>query len=179
MEKTDQTLDRAMEQTPATLCSNVSCEGHLRPRAGSVPNEVGYNCLRESHVADLESVPQGKDSSLKYQTKLDEYVSTIWNTRYLIEFTKCCCNYSFFLPMYKNYTLAEVYRNVILGTEIHNIQLYVEDNMNSRLYIHRDSDMTLQMFIRQNTGMFVPIYPLPMKVVYRIYYDDGSEHSHP
>lgn len=155
MEKTDQTLDRAMEQTPATLCSNVSCEGHRRPRAGS------------------------RVASLQYQNKIDEYVSTICNTRYLIEFTKrCCCNYSFFLPMHQNYTLAEVYREVILGTEIHNVQLYVEDSTSCRLYIHRDSDMTLHMFIRQNAGMFVPIYPLPMKVVYRIYYDDGSDHSH-
>lgn len=146
MEKTDQTLDIAMEQTHAILCSNVSC-------------------------------------SLKYQNKLDEYVSTIWNNRYLIEFTKrcsCCSNYSFFLPMHKNYTLNEVYRNIILVTELDNVQLYLEDSTSCRLDIHRDSDMTLQMFIRQNAGMFVPIYPLPMKVVYRIYYDDGngSEHSH-
>ena len=32
---------------------------------GSVPNFVGYNCLRESKVAELESVPQGKDSVTK------------------------------------------------------------------------------------------------------------------
>ena len=177
MEKTDQTLDRAMEQTHAILCSNVSCEGHRRPRAGS--HVADLESVPQGKDSDLESVPQGKDSSLQYQNKIDEYVSTICNTRYLIEFTKrCCCNYSFFLPMHQNYTLAEVYREVILGTEIHNVQLYVEDSTSCRLYIHRDSDMTLHMFIRQNAGMFVPIYPLPMKVVYRIYYDDGSDHSH-
>ena len=43
----------SMMDDKVQLCS----EGHRRPRMGSVPNFVGYNCLRESKAADLESVP--------------------------------------------------------------------------------------------------------------------------
>ena len=39
----------------------IRFEGQRNP-SGSVPNEVGYNCLRESKVADLESVTLVKDS---------------------------------------------------------------------------------------------------------------------
>jgi hypothetical protein len=40
----------------------IHAEGNRSSRRVSVPNEVGYNCLRESKVADLESVTRVKDS---------------------------------------------------------------------------------------------------------------------
>ena len=50
-------------------------------------------------------------------------------------------------------------------------------NNNEKIAIPRNANIKLCDYINNNTFLFIPIYPLPFKVVYRIYIDDGHNHS--
>jgi hypothetical protein len=101
--------------------------------------------------------------------------------QYLFEITKCC-EYSEFVPTYKTATLADLYKTVlnqICHTGETPVELYTrQNNIVERLVIPNDPAILLRDFINMNHLFFVPIYPLPVTVVYRVYFDDGHIHTH-
>lgn len=112
-----------------------------------------------------------------YMTQMELYVSRVTNRNYWIELTKCC-GYGEILAFYRDYTLSEFY--VAVKQQMvcpDNTVLYILDDQGSRMIIPDDPTITLSQFIRQHIDLFQPIYPLPAKVVYRIYLDDGHIHE--
>lgn len=114
-----------------------------------------------------------------YNEKIQYYFQTITKSKYLFEITKCC-NYSEIVSVYKEQSsLRELYQTV-LGQFHHNslLELSVIKNDTDKLIIPNDENILLREFINTNSSFFIPIYPLPASVVYRIIFDDGHVHSH-
>lgn len=111
-----------------------------------------------------------------YQNRIDEMFNRITNNQYIVEMTKCC-GYSFFMLFHKNYTLADMYNQVLFEMPSNTIELYLQKNTGERLTIPRDSTIILRTFVLENNDWFKPIYAMPVKVVYRVYFDDGHTHE--
>jgi hypothetical protein len=114
-----------------------------------------------------------------YNEKIQYYFQSITKSKYLFEITKCC-NYSEIVSVYKEQSsLRDLYQNVLSQFE-HNslLELSVIKNDTDKLVIPNDENILLREFINRNSSFFIPIYPLPAAVVYRIIFDDGHVHSH-
>jgi len=118
-----------------------------------------------------------------YNRKLQQYLDGVTNDRIIVELTKCC-GYSQFQTYSNKYTLAEFYQNVAYEwSNTTKLDLYVLDESGGsggsgkRLHIPKYISVTLREFISNNRTFFIPIYPVPAKVVYRIYLDDGHTHD--
>ena len=111
-----------------------------------------------------------------YEKHINEMFTRITNNQYIIEMTKCC-GYSCFMLFHKNFTLADMYNHVLFEMPSNTIELYVQKETGERLIIPRDSTIILRTFILENAEWFKPIYPMPVKVVYRVYFDDGHTHE--
>jgi len=112
-----------------------------------------------------------------YNDKINNFINTIHQNKYLFEVSKCC-GWGYFQTFYKSYTLEDLYRNILLETGLENITcLYVLNNNNEQIAVPRDANIKLCDYMNINNSLFIPIYPLPFKVVYRIYIDDGHTHS--
>ena len=117
----------------------------------------------------------------QYNSKLNTYITSMTQRQYLFEITKCC-EYSEFVPTYKTATLADLYKTVLnqfCHTGESPCELFTrQNNIVDRFVIPNDPAILLREFINANPLFFVPIYPLPAKVVYRVYFDDGHIHTH-
>ena len=117
----------------------------------------------------------------QYNSKLNTYITSMTQRQYLFEITKCC-EYSEFVPTYKTNTLADLYKTVLnqfCHTGESPCELFTrQNNIVDRFVIPNDPAILLREFINANPLFFVPIYPLPAKVVYRVYFDDGHIHTH-
>jgi len=113
----------------------------------------------------------------EYNKKLQQYLDGVTNDRIIVELTKCC-GYSQFQTYSNKYTLAEFYQNVAYewSTSI-KLDMFVLDGSGQRLDIPKYISVTLREFISNTRTFFIPIYPVPAKVVYRIYLDDGHTHD--
>jgi hypothetical protein len=115
-----------------------------------------------------------------YHDMLDQYIQSIKNIMYTFEITKCC-NYSTFVTIYKDESLADLYSKVAyhIGGEIN--FLYFIDPQNQKIRVPL-SNQPVFKFVAENVrcrpAKLVPIYPLPNPVVYRIYLNDGMSHEH-
>jgi len=120
-----------------------------------------------------------------YQDKLTEYLTSIHNLMYTFEITKCC-GYSTFVTMYKDETLADLYKKVSYhfgGADI--VELYFLfknsncDTQHVRLPL---TNIPVFKFVRENIictpQKLLPIYPVPNPVVYRLYLNDGYHCNH-
>ena len=112
----------------------------------------------------------------QYNNKLNEYNNRSINDRYIIELTKCC-GYSFFSVFFREYTLEDVYKHVLLEMPSNTIELYVLSETGEKIVIPRDNNITLRNYVLSNNTLFKPIYDMPAKVVYRVYFDDGHTHE--
>ena len=120
-------------------------------------------------------------SSNEYQDKFGEYVNHIHNFMYIFEVTKCC-SYSTFVMLYKDETLFDLYKKIILhfgGIQIKELYCITEDGRKM------DIPMILKplyQFVRENVSVtprnMVPKYPVPNPIVYKIIVDDGHVHDH-
>ena len=114
----------------------------------------------------------------QYNRKLQQYLDSVTNDRIIVELTKCC-GYSQFQTYSNKYTLAEFYQNVAYEWSTSTkLDLFVLDGSGQRLDIPKYiNSTTLREFIANNRAFFIPIYPIPAKVVYCIYLDDGHTHE--
>ena len=114
----------------------------------------------------------------QYNRKLQQYLDGVTNDRIIVELTKCC-GYSQFQTYSNKYTLAEFYQNVAYEWSTSTkLDMFMLDGSGQRLDIPKYiNSTTLREFIANNRPFFIPIYPVPAKVVYRIYLDDGHTHE--
>jgi hypothetical protein len=120
----------------------------------------------------------------EYEAKLNDYVNGLTNQHIMLEVTKLC-GYGCFMPVNKKATLIELYDSVSRLFEREIIELFFRnEDVLEKIIVPISSQITLQEFIfKHNSGpscVIKPIYPVPMKVVYRLYFDDGHTHGdHP
>jgi len=116
----------------------------------------------------------------EYENKLSGYMRSIINNQFIFELTKCC-GYSEFLPIFPNCKLNDLYNSVNHKLEIQkdvNVKLFVvNSSTNEKLEIPNDPNVFIKDFIKIFKNYFTPIYPVPAKVVYKIYYDSGCCHN--
>ena len=113
-----------------------------------------------------------------YENHIQNYIKQIPNSQYIFEVTKCC-EYSTFILVYKQQTLLDLYKTISLN--FGNIKsLYVKNQTTlQQLIIPINELLTINQFIiKYQQEFFIPIYPLPNHVVYRLYLDDGYAHIH-
>ena len=110
-----------------------------------------------------------------YDKKIDEFIISIPNSRFVIEVSKFC-GYSTFVLIYKNQTLLDLYKIISLHFECNDIKgLYltkstehkipITDNIKIRDYIIQIS--------KTNPTIIKPFYDFPLPTVYKIFLDDG------
>ena len=113
----------------------------------------------------------------EYNSKMGAIILNCEQNKYIFEMTKCC-GYSFMFPVYKLNTLEEFFHNIVLEFYPAPIlRIFLQNEVGEQLEIPINST-TIMDFLNANKKWFVPIYPLPAKVVYRVYFDDGHAHSH-
>jgi hypothetical protein len=114
----------------------------------------------------------------QYNSKLNNYTNYIINTDYIFEVTKLC-GYSEFFSIHKDHTLLELYNKISLQFSCRDIKgLFLADGVR-RYNIPITSMTSIRKFVSDGLAdsnlknFLIPIYPLPAKVVYKIYLDDG------
>jgi hypothetical protein len=117
----------------------------------------------------------------EYEAKLSDYVSRLTNQHIILELTKLC-GYGCFMPINKKSTLIELYNSVSLLFEREVLELFfVNSDTNEKIKVPISGNTSVQEFIfKHNSGSNLkirPIYPVPCKVVYRLYFDDGHTHG--
>ena len=117
-----------------------------------------------------------------YTTKLDSYVRSISNSKYIFEVTKLCGHGEFIL-IGKDDTLLELYNIISKHFECKDIRsLFFSDGI-KRYKIPISGINTIRKFVTNGQSdpnlknYFKPLYPIPTPVVYRIYLDDGHCHG--
>jgi len=120
-------------------------------------------------------------STEDFDHKMKDYLKRCIDDRYIFDVTKCC-GYSEFLVEQKKSTLASLYTSVKLqfqhGGEIKLFAINKKSNV--RLELPNDPEVELRQFILGNQSYFQAVYPIPLAVVYTIYFDDGcrsADHS--
>lgn len=116
----------------------------------------------------------------KFDEKLTSYIDGIWQKFIVFEVTKCC-NYSEFVPSYKEGTLSDLHNAVFFHFGFKEMSLMMKkmitreaegsgdvEEVEYILTIPNDKTM-LRDFMRTNSEFFVPVYPLPGKVVYMVH----------
>lgn len=117
----------------------------------------------------------------EYHAKLNDYVDKLTNQHIMLELTKLC-GYGCFMPINKKSTLIELYNSVSLLFEREVLELFfMNNNTNEKIKVPISGNTSVLDFIfKHNSGSNVvikPIYPVPCKVVYRLYFDDGHTHG--
>jgi hypothetical protein len=115
---------------------------------------------------------------ITYNNKLNTYYNSILNMKYLFEISKCC-GYSEIISVYKEHsTLQDLYNNVLCQFQMNSLQnLWIINSVTGEKLSIPNNNTPLQQYISSNNAFLTPIYPLPAKVVYRVYFDDGACHS--
>lgn len=119
-----------------------------------------------------------EDLNSKYTEYQDKMFNSIKNHQYIFQVTKCC-DYSEWVTVFKKQTTADLYKNI--GFQFYGLNLLtlygIHKDTNEKIIIPND-DTNIKDFIIKNRDFFIPIYPIPYQIVYKIYYDDGTCHTH-
>jgi hypothetical protein len=122
---------------------------------------------------------EGNNSN--YYKKINEFTEQLKNNSYCFEVTKCC-GYSSLVFIYKDQLVKELYHNIFHHFGCNNINsLYILDRDGNKILLQDNYHKRVRTFVEEYTVMdnrvLEPIYPLPLPVVYRLYLDDGHQHS--
>ena len=122
------------------------------------------------------------DPVSEYNAKFDDLCNKIPNNKYIFEVTKLC-GYGEFLLIYKKQTLLDLYKTVSMQSECKDIKelFFINSITNEKIRVPITNEITIWEFIfSKNNGpnqAIKPIYPIPCKIVYRLYFDDGHTHG--
>lgn len=121
-------------------------------------------------------------SSEQFGYKLQQYIDTTTNYKFIFEVTKLC-GYGEFMTVFKSQTLLELYSTISYqfgNREIKSL-FFLNDITNEKIMVPISSTIRVNEFISSyNSGsnlVIKPIYPMPCKIVYRLYFDDGHTHG--
>jgi hypothetical protein len=115
-----------------------------------------------------------------YDEKITEYLTTVRNLMFTFEITKCC-GYSTLVTVYKDESLADLYKKVAFhfGSEV--VELFFLSPISTHIRVPL-SNIPVFKFVNDNITrsprLLMPIYPLPSPVVYRLYINDGTHCCH-
>lgn len=116
---------------------------------------------------------------LSYENQIENLTKSLLNYNYIFEVTKCC-GYSTFVLVSKKGTLLDIYKSISLHFECPNIKSLFVMNETTKEKMKIPITDTVKIFEyipTQNRSFFMPVYPIPQPVVFRIYLDDGH-HIH-
>lgn len=122
------------------------------------------------------------DPVTEYNFKFQDLCDKIPNNKYIFEVTKLC-GYGEFLPIFKKNTLLDLYKTISMQFECKDIKelFFIDNSTNEKIKIPITENITISEFMFNNNSgkslVITPIYPIPCKVVYRIYFDDGHTHG--
>jgi len=128
----------------------------------------------------MNSLDNGiEDQTNKYNELVTRHLKEIPGRMFSFEITKCC-GYSTLVFLYKEDKLMDLFIEVAKHFGCKNVLgLYIINPNEEKIKLPFNSDTTLKEFIYDNTQAdnrnLVPVYDLPLPVVYRIYFDDGHQ----
>ena len=127
----------------------------------------------------------------EYNKKIEEYNKNLLtsSSKYLFLVSKSC-DYSYLMVIHKKQPLSELYKQIYYEHDIdykgnssanmstcteHNVQLYSDKKF--LYHIPIDENVTVEEMVTQYK--LKPEYPMPARVVYKIWYtDDNHDHEH-
>ena len=146
--------------------------------------DLNDNSKNQNLVHDIHSINTEKDSNKSiedYNGKINEFINSIPNNKYIFEITKLC-GYSEFIFINKDESVLDLYKAISHQFQCRDIKtLFLASGIN-RYSIPLTNILSLRKFITdiQKDGylrqFIIPVYQLPAPVVYRIYFDDGHVH---
>jgi len=119
-------------------------------------------------------------NKISYEDQIENLTKSLLNYNYIFEVTKCC-GYSTFVLVSKKGTLLDMYKSISLHFECPDIKSLFVMNENTKEKMKIPVTDTIKIFEyipTQNRSFFMPVYPIPQPVVFRIYLDDGHHHMH-
>jgi hypothetical protein len=111
----------------------------------------------------------------KYAELTTEWNRAVATNMVLLECTKHNCGYAFFIQVYQTSTIADVHNMVCdhIGSPRNSVMVYLRASNMPEVRLNNTDPMTVLDMTRAFRPYMVPIYPIPAKVAYRIYIDDG------
>jgi hypothetical protein len=122
------------------------------------------------------------DLESEFNAKFEQLCNGIPNNQYIFEVTKLC-GHGQFLTMFKKQTLLDLYKIISLHYECKDIKklFFINNCTNEKINIPITAEITIRDFLfSHNSGsvqIIKPVYPMPCKIVYRVYFDDGHTHG--
>lgn len=114
------------------------------------------------------------DPTIKtFSEYMHEYVLSMDNTFILFKINKCC-QYSQLLPVYRRGTLADLHQSVYHHFGFFIPDIYVLKEENVKIGIPNDQTILIRDFIKDHVSSFKPVFPVPDKVVYNIYFGESD-----
>jgi len=117
----------------------------------------------------------------EFDEQQQRLINIIHEYEYVFELRKCC-GYKEWITVYKTMTICDLYRNVYRRFQINkeedmnNIYLFMLGQDGQRSEIAKNDTRTIRELIMNNQHHFKAVYPLPCKLVYWLYIDDGCCH---
>ena len=106
-----------------------------------------------------------------YEAKMNHFVGSITNSRFIIEVSKFC-GYSEFVLIFKNQTLLDLHKIISLQFECNEIKgLYLTNNTAYKVPI--TENIRIRDFFAKSAEILKPVYEMPYPVVYKLFLDDG------
>ena len=118
----------------------------------------------------------------EFNVKFEQLCNGIPNNQYIFEVTKLC-GHGQFLTVFKKQTLLDIYKIISLHYECKDIKqlFFINNCTNEKIKIPITEEITIRDFLfSHNSGsnqIIKPVYPVPCKIVYKIYLDDGHTHG--
>ena len=109
-----------------------------------------------------------------FKKKMEQFIHNIPSYSYIFEVTKMC-GFSEFFTIYKDNTLADLYKNMSLQLKTQCIKrLYmIHCTTFEEIIVPIDERVTVRDFIVDN-NCFKPFYEMPTPAVYKIYIEYGN-----
>jgi hypothetical protein len=142
-------------------------------------NNSKNNNSKNNHIINTNN--DSKKDVDEFTSKMDTYVKSISNGKYIFEVTKLC-GYSEFVIINKDESLLDLYKSISHEFQCKDIKsLFIASGVN-RVFIPMTDLISIRSFILDaqkdwvSRQFVIPVYSIPSPVVYRIYLDDGHEH---
>ena len=123
-----------------------------------------------------------EEQTNRYNQLISTHLKEISGKMFTFEVTKCC-NYSTLVFLYREDKICDLFIQVAkhFGSQ-KLVSLYIQSSEGQKVLVPFNSNTLIKDFIfeytQSNNRILKPIYDVPLPVVYRIYLDDGHEHSH-
>jgi hypothetical protein len=106
------------------------------------------------------------------------FIDNVRSNCYMFEVGKCC-GYNEIVPIFKNATCKDLYRNVMYQFQLDpskQFRIYAISTDNKKVYVQND-DKSIREFIFENNKYFKPLYSVPTIVVYKLIFNEKSDNS--